>query len=88
MPLESRWTDFPETSLHVPGDSSVLRVLPDRTVVDVVEVRRCDNVHEERIRFRSEGIRGRIVDPPGWISLVDLSNGYRWVAVAPAAGIV
>lgn len=50
-------------------DSSDVTKLPVGTVVEVVEV-----------AVQKERIRGRIVEPAGWISLVKLSSGQRWAA--------
>lgn len=50
-------------------ESPVVASLHARQVVRVVEVARAD----------SEGrLRGRIKEPAGWISLLDLRTGYRW----------
>lgn len=52
------------------GGSRKVASLPKGTRVEVIEVRRCEDMKR---------VRGRITDPAGWISLEDLSDGYRWV---------
>eukprot|EP00662_Eupelagonemidae_sp_cell21_P011464 gene11464-biopygen76380 len=53
--------------------------LPANTVVDVVEV---------VPQFPMKRLRGRIANPPGWISLINLENGCSWaVPVATSASV-
>eukprot|EP00927_Polykrikos_kofoidii_P027093 TRINITY_DN23966_c0_g2_i1.p1 TRINITY_DN23966_c0_g2~~TRINITY_DN23966_c0_g2_i1.p1 ORF type:complete len:1351 (-),score=173.71 TRINITY_DN23966_c0_g2_i1:191-4243(-) len=56
----------------IPG-SKWLAELPEGTRVDVVEV-----VHMET----EARLRGRLVKPPGWISLTDTDGGYQWAVPA------
>lgn len=58
--------------------SKVVCVLEAGTEIDVLEVVKVDC--EERVR-------GRIASPPGWLSLVNTKNGFRWVVSAGSSGV-
>lgn len=56
-------------TVHMSGTKEIRVELKAGDLVEVVEVVR--NPGEARIR-------GRIANPPGWISLLDLEDGHRW----------
>eukprot|EP00928_Gymnodinium_smaydae_P082775 TRINITY_DN66070_c0_g1_i1.p1 TRINITY_DN66070_c0_g1~~TRINITY_DN66070_c0_g1_i1.p1 ORF type:complete len:302 (+),score=39.55 TRINITY_DN66070_c0_g1_i1:85-906(+) len=57
------------TSEKVPNNKNIKLTLPFGTLVTVVEVQRLHEI---------DRVRGRIVDPPGWITLVDTSSTTIW----------
>jgi len=58
--------------------SPITQILAFGTVVNVLEVARIEE---------DKRVRGRIEDPPGWVSLLDTGDGYRWARrQAPAPG--
>lgn len=56
-------------TVHMSGTKEIRQELKAGDLVEVLEVVR--NPGEQRIR-------GRIANPPGWISLMDLEDGHRW----------
>jgi len=56
-------------TVHMSGTKEITISLKAGDIVEVVEV-----VHHEG----ENRLRGRIANPPGWISLLDLEDGYRW----------
>lgn len=59
----------PRADLLVPSQKEVIGTLEAGKIVQVSEVLRMS--HEKRLR-------GRIIAPLGWISLVDIDNTFRW----------
>ncbi|CAE8650023.1 unnamed protein product [Polarella glacialis] len=56
-------------TVHMSGTKEISIELRAGDLVDVLEISK--NELEQRVR-------GRIANPPGWISLLDTEDGYRW----------
>lgn len=71
--IEFEGTDVTET-LSLIGAGASLKKLRAGSLVEVVEV---VSLPEE------DRVRGRIVTPAGWISLLQMSSGFRWASELP-----
>jgi len=61
-------------------DNAVVKAGPVITSPEVSRVRKGDlvNVVEVETLESEARVKGRIQEPPGWISLLDLQNNFRW----------
>jgi len=66
---DQTWVGSTADDLSAPDPQSQGRRLANGARVDVVEV---------ATLAERELVRGRIDSPPGWISLLNLTSGYRW----------
>lgn len=69
-------TGFASETADFPGSQDGMAYIRAGAIVEVVEVG----------GQKPDRLQGRILSPPGWISLLDIESGYRWACKVEVGG--